>query len=139
MVTDSKLGRARGDRIKWVREVHLKLHSQEAFAEWFEGISRGAVGNWEQGKPIGYRNLLKLSLKAGVRFEWLLTGDEMGPLAPLPFMVGFAGHGARDAVELPEWLRVKMEHLNQDELDFIFAFCGVLADKASEWSITRRT
>lgn len=67
------------DRIRHVREVVLDL-SQEDFAKLL-GVTRGAVGNWELGKPIGRKNIVGIADKSGVRLDWLLTGKGPAPEA----------------------------------------------------------
>jgi phage repressor protein C with HTH and peptisase S24 domain len=66
-----------GKRIRFVREEVLGLRSQEEFADFIGNVTRGAVGNWEQGKGIKMDNLRLISTKAGVSFDWLAnaTGD----------------------------------------------------------------
>jgi hypothetical protein len=62
---------ARGERIKYVRTELLNLRSQEAFAQWVGGVTRGAVGNWERGLDIGLDNMIAIAKKADVPLEWL--------------------------------------------------------------------
>jgi len=81
MTTDRKKDAERGARIRHVRETILGLRSQERFAELLsrEGraVTRGAVGNWEQGKEVGLDSLMAISRVSGVNLEWLAynSGD----------------------------------------------------------------
>lgn len=70
MAKDSIPDLDRAARIIHVREDILKLDSQEKLAEEL-GVSRGAVGNWELGKPVGLSNLVKIADMAGVSLDWL--------------------------------------------------------------------
>lgn len=73
------LGR-QGDRIRYVREEIMRVPSQVLLGEML-GVSRGAVGNWELGKPIGRKNLMSLSKRSGVPAEWIAEreGDDPEP------------------------------------------------------------
>lgn len=62
---------ARGARIKYVRTDLMQMRSQEAFAKWIGGVTRGAVGNWELGQDISLDNLVTISAKAQISLEWL--------------------------------------------------------------------
>lgn len=65
----------RGRRIKFVRKEILKLRAQEEFADVLtkagHPVTRGAVGNWEQGQNIGLESLTAISQLAKVNLEWL--------------------------------------------------------------------
>lgn len=61
----------RGKRLRYVRTEILGLRSQEAFASWIGGVTRGAVGNWELGKDISLDNLVTIADKSGISLEWL--------------------------------------------------------------------
>jgi hypothetical protein len=78
------IDKARGERIKYVRLSVLDKLSQEAFADWVGGVTRGAVGNWELGKPVGLKNLTAIADKAAIDFDWLAFGRGIapGPRAP---------------------------------------------------------
>lgn len=71
MIKNRKLDAARGQRIKYVRTVILGMRSQEEFAKWIGGVTRGAVGNWELGKEIGLDNMAAISERANVSLDWL--------------------------------------------------------------------
>lgn len=68
-----------GERIRYLRKDVLGMGSQEEFADAIEGVSRGAVGNWELGKGIKAENLIKISDRFGVSFKWLATGNDEPP------------------------------------------------------------
>lgn len=59
-------------RIKAVRTHHGL--TQEQFAKRLDGVTRGAVGNWERGLGIKRDNLDLIARKFEVSFEWLSTG-----------------------------------------------------------------
>ena len=61
-----------GSRLKYARQEHEL--SQEKLAE-LVGVTRGACGQWENGrsKP-SVEHLSKLAKALGVRFDWLATG-----------------------------------------------------------------
>lgn len=69
----------RGRRIKYVRKELLGLTSQEAFADWVGGVTRGAVGNWERGLDIGLDNLVAIAKKADISLEWLAHNKGQKP------------------------------------------------------------
>ena len=76
MVADRRIDRARGARIKYVRTEVLGMGSQEKFAKEIaeatgESLSRGAVGNWELGQPIGIKFLTAIAKLAGIPLDWL--------------------------------------------------------------------
>lgn len=76
MAGKRKIDKARGERIRYVRMEKLGLRSQERFAEVIAAemdgtVSRGAVGNWEQGKEIGLTSLRAISKVGRVPLEWL--------------------------------------------------------------------
>lgn len=82
------IDKARGARIKFLRNELLGLGSQDAFASWLKTkVTRGAVGNWEQGKDIGLDALKQIAIRAsqsqidGVTVDWLLTGAGDSPSA----------------------------------------------------------
>jgi phage repressor protein C with HTH and peptisase S24 domain len=64
-----------GRRIRYVREVLLHVTQNEFAARL--GITRGAVGNWERDKGIKRENLVLISEKIGVDYNWLSRG--LGP------------------------------------------------------------
>lgn len=70
MAKDRSIDLDRAKRIIHVREDILKLDSQEKLAAEL-GVTRGAVGNWELGKPVGLSNLSKMAEMANVRLDWL--------------------------------------------------------------------
>ncbi len=78
MTQNRPIDAERGKRIRQVRKEFLGLNSQEEFAERISTqgntVSRGAVGNWEQGKEIGLKNLRAICDVAGVSFDWLSDG-----------------------------------------------------------------
>lgn len=78
MTQNRPIDAERGKRIRQVRKDFLGLNSQEEFAERISTqgntVSRGAVGNWEQGKEIGLKNLRAICDVAGVSFDWLSDG-----------------------------------------------------------------
>lgn len=65
----------RGQRIKFVRKEILKLRAQEDLADALtkagHPVTRGAVGNWEQGQNIGLESLSAISILADINLEWL--------------------------------------------------------------------
>lgn len=65
----------RGQRIKFVRKEILKLRAQEDLADALtkagHPVTRGAVGNWEQGQNVGLESLTAISILANVNLEWL--------------------------------------------------------------------
>lgn len=82
--------KARGQRIYLLRTQILGMKSQEALAKaiverkLLESLSRGAVGNWEQGQDIGVdgaRALVALASERGhrVTIDWILSGLAPGP------------------------------------------------------------
>lgn len=79
MTLTRKIDKARGARIKRVRLDILGYKSQEQFAQWIGGVSRGAVGNWELGKDVGLDNLKAIASKAGVSLDWLAYGAGDAP------------------------------------------------------------
>lgn len=88
MTTERKKDPERGARIRHVREAILDLKSQERFAELLsrEGkpVTRGAVGNWEQGKEVGLDSLTVIGRLAGVTLEWLAYGSGDAPKLTMP-------------------------------------------------------
>jgi len=73
----------RGRRIRHVRANVVRIRSQAEFAAWIGGVTRGAVGNWERGEPIGYKHLRIIADRAHVPFEWLAEGKGAMPSAPV--------------------------------------------------------
>lgn len=66
----------RGQRIKYVRRDLLDFRAQEDFAAALSSstgrtFTRGAVGNWEQGKEIGLESLRAIAELADVSLDWL--------------------------------------------------------------------
>jgi len=107
-----------GDRIKHLRKDLLGL-SQEEFARLLTGVTRGAVGNWELGKPISRESLEVISQKVGVSMDWLATGQGDGEpkpsqnlLGPVALPIGRVPYGGK--VRAGEFLAVD-EYFNQDE------------------------
>lgn len=99
-----------GARVKEVREAAGL--TQRAFGLPL-GVSRGAVGNWEQGKGIKRENLQAISERFSVSFDWLATGSSSALSPPVsrptdttPKFAGFVQAGG--------WLAVD-EYFNQDE------------------------
>lgn len=88
MTAERKKDAERGARIRLVRETILGLKSQERFAELLsrEGriVTRGAVGNWEQGKEIGLDSLMAISRVSGVNLEWLAYNRGDAPILTKP-------------------------------------------------------
>lgn len=84
MARKASLDLDRAARIKHVRTKLLGLRSQEKFAEVLSEASgypltRGAVGNWEQGKDIGLDNLKAISEFADISLDWLASGSGEEP------------------------------------------------------------
>jgi len=61
-----------GARIKLVRTA--KGMTQQEFAEFLGGVTRGAVGNWELEKGITGANMELVARKTGASLDWLMTG-----------------------------------------------------------------
>lgn len=95
--------------MKLIRKDRLALRAQDDLAELVaaetgEPISRGAVGNWEQGKDIGIKNMRALAKLAGVSIDWIASGvgdvDQMpspnadGSIEREVPVVGYVGAGA---------------------------------------------
>lgn len=88
-----------------VIEKHLKDNPSEGQPDT---VSRGAVGNWEGGKPVGLRNLRAISERFNVSFDWLannrgetpaiIAGGGQELLSPPPMLPGVR-HA--EMVELP--------------------------------------
>lgn len=79
MATKRHVDLERGERIKFVRTKVLNLSSQEKLASVLADqtgteVTRGAIGNWEQGKEVGFKSLRALAGLAAVSFDWLATG-----------------------------------------------------------------
>lgn len=79
MAAARKIDKARGNRVKFIRKDRLGLRSQDELAvavsaETGEPVTRGAVGNWEQGKDIGIKNMRALAKLAGVSIDWIAGG-----------------------------------------------------------------
>lgn len=73
------IDKERGARIRHLRKDLLGLGSQEDFVAWLRmSVTRGAVGNWEQGKDIGLEALKQIAVRSveagieGVTVDWLL-------------------------------------------------------------------
>lgn len=62
-----------GERIKKLREI-LEQDSQQQFADMLGDVTRGAVGNWEQGQGIKLENLQRIAMVTQCSLEWLATG-----------------------------------------------------------------
>lgn len=62
-----------GDRIRELRGI-LELDSQQKFADMLGDVTRGAVGNWEQGQGIKLENLQRIAMVTECSLEWLATG-----------------------------------------------------------------
>lgn len=70
-----------GNRIRELREI-LELDTQQRLAEvlsdpkygWPDTVSRGAVGNWEQGQGIKFENIQRIAVVTECSLEWLATG-----------------------------------------------------------------
>lgn len=109
MTGKRKLDKERGKRVRYIRKEILALKAQEDLAslvaaETGDPLSRGAVGNWEQGKEIGFKNIRALAKIANVPLEWI--SDNIGdPFTPQPTaddevverttpVVGYVGAGA---------------------------------------------
>lgn len=78
MTQDLLADKKRGTRIRYVRTELLKMSSQEALAAALtdngKPVTRGAVGNWEQGKPVGIDSLSAICELSGVNLDWLAYG-----------------------------------------------------------------
>ncbi len=61
-----------GARIKFVRTA--KGMTQQQFADFLGGVTRGAIGNWELEKGITAGNMETVARKTGVSLDWLMTG-----------------------------------------------------------------
>jgi transcriptional regulator with XRE-family HTH domain len=99
MATKRQVDLERGERIKFVRTKVLNLASQEKLAQLLAkqlgvDVTRGAVGNWEQGKDVGFKSLRALATLADISFDWLATGEGDGPSEDSP-------GGARPKREVP--------------------------------------
>lgn len=66
----------RAKRIRHVRS--LSGLSQEDFGKRLD-VSRGAVGNWEIGKPINTEHLTLISHSFGVSMDWLANNQGVPP------------------------------------------------------------
>jgi transcriptional regulator with XRE-family HTH domain len=66
-----------GDRIKYL--MRLNALTQDEFARAV-GVSRGAVGNWVRGQPIGRESVARIAEQFGTTHDWL----ELGRGAPPP-------------------------------------------------------
>ena len=88
----------KGERIKQVRRK-LQL-TQEGFASFLGGVSRGAVGNWERDQGIKEENLELISAKTGVSFEWLALNR--GTMDPSNALRPAAAPNANRAVSIPD-------------------------------------
>lgn len=109
MAREKTVDRERGARIRHIRRDILGIDSQEKFAEVLSEasgfpLSRGAVGNWEQGKDIGIDNMRVLAELANVSIDWIAyaAGDQptrervtqVHPDADAVRLVGYVGAGA---------------------------------------------
>lgn len=63
-----------GERIKYLRTHVLNLPTQQEFADAI-GLSRGAIGNWEQGKGVKRDSIDMICRKFNVSMQWLRTGQ----------------------------------------------------------------
>lgn len=106
-----------GGRIREIREE--RQLTQAAFAKRLD-VTRGAVGNWEQGKGVKRESLQSIATEFGVSFEWLATGSSstLGPPVARntdtkPQFGGFAQAGGwlavdeyfqQDVYEVPEYV-----------------------------------
>lgn len=88
----------KGARIKQVREK-LQL-TQDAFARMLEGVTRGAVGNWERDQGIKEENIELIAERTGVSFEWLATGR--GSMDPHDVVVPAPQSAAYRSVRVPD-------------------------------------
>jgi len=81
-IADGKLAEL-GKRIRRLRE-HVPGRTQAEFGRLFD-VTHVAVGNWENGKGIGRKNLDKVAQTMGVSVDWLINGPDDGPI---PFIEG---------------------------------------------------
>lgn len=85
--------------------IETQLRNNPADGQ-LETVSRGAVANWERGKPIGLRNLRAISARFNVSFDWLAnhvgdtpamlagTSDDPKPPTPVEFIKTEMAQGA---------------------------------------------
>jgi transcriptional regulator with XRE-family HTH domain len=62
-----------GSRIRSIRQKAGL--TQTEFATRLDGVTRGAVGNWERDLGIKTENLRSIAQTFGVDFNWLVTGQ----------------------------------------------------------------
>lgn len=81
MTPSRTANKARGERIRYVRERVLGFSSQEKLAKAIGNITRGAVGNWELGAEIGIKHLTAIAELSGASLEWLAydRGEKPAP------------------------------------------------------------
>lgn len=77
------------------------MRSQEQFAAWIGGVSRGAVGNWELGKEVGLENLKAIATKAGISLDWLAYGVGEDPFSG-ELSRDYSDPAAPDPID-PDW------------------------------------
>lgn len=108
IMSKGKIDTDRGQRIRYVRAEKLGLSSQGSLADLMkertgEAVTRGAVGNWEQGKPIGIKHVSALAQISKTSIEWILHGhgdidafppDQAGEHGRTVPVVGYVGAGA---------------------------------------------
>lgn len=105
MIAEQKIDKARGRRVKFIREEILKFSSQDglaaALSQIGEKVTRGAVGNWEQGKAIGIKNMVAICRLSGANLEWLASNIGFAPTGKtVPADAGSIWlHQLRSAVE----------------------------------------
>ena len=106
---NEKIDKGRGARIKFVRLERLGIGTQESFAEFLsreggEPVTRGAIGNWETGKPVKLDHLRLIARLGQVPLDWLTDNNGEPDLTPgrtnppsdadtIP-IVGYVGAGA---------------------------------------------
>ena len=72
-----------GERIRYMRTHVLGLDTQQELANVM-GVTRGAVGNWEQGRGIKREHLDAICTRFGISVQWLRTGTGEIMFAPEP-------------------------------------------------------
>lgn len=102
METMRKIDKARGQRIRYVRTELLQMRSQEKFADWIGGVTRGAVGNWETGKDVSIENLKAIADKAGISLDWLAfnRGEKPQPTGERRGAVAISQRRNREAIDI---------------------------------------
>jgi len=111
----------RAQRIQILREQVLDLSSQDALAVKI-GVSRGAVGNWELGQPIGVKYVKALAEMSGASIEWILSGT-----GPTPEKAS----NAMSAIDRPttaDALKIYAQLPEADKREFLQFVLGLVDD-----------